>query len=55
MGTIMCQMSSENFWRKMIIQYHANGHAPVTILSQVVLHPAVVAEDDLMQRQVLQR
>ena len=38
----------------MITEYHANGHAPGTILSQAVFHPAVVAEEDLAQRQVQQ-
>ena len=37
----------------MITEYHANGHAPGTILSQAVFHPAVVAAEDLAQRQVL--
>ena len=38
----------------MITEYHANGHAPGTILSQAVFHPAVVAEEDLAKCQVLQ-
>ena len=38
----------------MITEYHANGHDPGTILSQAVFHPAVVAEEDLAQRQVQQ-
>ena len=37
----------------MITEYHANGHAPGTILSQAVFHPAVVTGEDLTQRQVL--
>ena len=37
----------------MITEYHANGHAPGTILSQAVFHPAVVTGVDLTQRQVL--
>ncbi len=38
----------------MITEYHANGHAPGTILSQAVFHPAVVFEEDLAKCQVLQ-
>jgi len=38
----------------MITEYHANGHAPGTILSQAVFHPAVVTEEDLAKCQVPQ-
>tara|TARA_B000000460_G_scaffold17364_1_gene11658 strand:- start:29 stop:295 length:267 start_codon:yes stop_codon:yes gene_type:complete len=38
----------------MITEYHANGHAPGTILSQAVFHLAVVFEEDLAKCQVLQ-
>ena len=38
----------------MITEYHANDRVLVTILYQVVFHPAVVFEEDLAKCQVLQ-